>query len=313
WTSTHGFFLQMGGFMLSHNGIPMHILIDGSHLTTPKELQLIKSIEEGIISPPRITKEGIQDRSKGDIISKTIIILQTTWFIVQCIARWSQHLPVTELEVVTLGFAILNGITYALWWNKPQNVGRPVFLERERLIPTSDEIPKAIDQSAVLTTAENVAESSKKPETEWRSMLENSIHKWKARTDCVPMFYRSMIDNDHARVAAIIMLFVGTLFGSVHLIPSWFLDFASPQEMWLWQISAVIITVAPIPMSIGIFRGCTNEFDSVETVIKGVIFFVWFIYPFARIILLIVSLTSLRSLSPAALQTIEWTIFIPHL
>ncbi|KAF9471587.1 hypothetical protein BDN70DRAFT_819822, partial [Pholiota conissans] len=129
WTLTHGFFLQMGGFMLSEDGVPVHILIDGSSRKTPNKLQLLHNIKEGIISPPRITEEDIQDRSKGDIISKTIIILQTTWFIVQCLARWSQHLPITELEIVTLGFAMLNGITYALWWNKPQNVGRPVFLE----------------------------------------------------------------------------------------------------------------------------------------------------------------------------------------
>ncbi|KAF9474062.1 hypothetical protein BDN70DRAFT_842810, partial [Pholiota conissans] len=135
WTITHGFFLQMGGFMLSEDGRAIHILIDGSHQEIPNKLQLIHNIKEGIISPPRITEEDIQDRSKGDIISKAIIILQTMWFIVQCIARWSQHLPLTELEIVTLGFAMLNGITYALWWNKPQNVGCPVFLERERPIP----------------------------------------------------------------------------------------------------------------------------------------------------------------------------------
>ncbi|KAF9472931.1 hypothetical protein BDN70DRAFT_967427, partial [Pholiota conissans] len=129
WTITHGFFLQMGGFMLSEDGRLKHILIDGSRRRTPNKLQLLYNIKEGIINPPRITEEDIQDRSKGDIISKTIIILQTTWFIVQCLARWSQHLPLTELEIVTLGFAMLNGITYALWWNKPQNVGRPVFLE----------------------------------------------------------------------------------------------------------------------------------------------------------------------------------------
>ncbi|KAF9474053.1 hypothetical protein BDN70DRAFT_816328, partial [Pholiota conissans] len=125
WTITHGFFLQMGGFLLSDDGMPVHILVDGSRLETSENLQLIHNIKEGIISPPRVTETDIQDRSKGDLISKTIIILQTTWFIVQCIARWSQHLPVTELEIVTLGFAMLNGATYAAWWNKPQNVGRP--------------------------------------------------------------------------------------------------------------------------------------------------------------------------------------------
>lgn len=87
------------------------------------------------VDRPLITEEDIQDRSKNDAISKTLIILQTTWFVMQCIARWFSHLPITELEVVTLGFAMLNGITYGLWWHKPQNVGRPVFLEIKRQTP----------------------------------------------------------------------------------------------------------------------------------------------------------------------------------
>ncbi|KAF9470555.1 hypothetical protein BDN70DRAFT_998899 [Pholiota conissans] len=262
WTLTHGFFLQMGGFMLSEDGRPIHILIDGSYHSTSKELQLIHNIKEGIVSPIRITEEDIQDRSKGDIISKTIIILQTTWFIVQCIARWSQHFPVTELEIVTLGFAMLNGITYALWWNKPQNVGRPVFLERERPTHASSEVPEAINQSAMPTPAENVPGSSHEPETGRPPMLEHSTNKqegflmrklrksdhgafeilhyflqwlvrplWKllfghvtARLDRVSIFYKPTLENRLIGIAGPIMLVSGILFGTVHLIPSWFLN-----------------------------------------------------------------------------------------
>ncbi|KAF9470485.1 hypothetical protein BDN70DRAFT_998919 [Pholiota conissans] len=127
WTLTHGFFLQMGGFMLCEDGKPVDILCGGD---SSKGIKYF--IQNGIIPPPKITEEDIQERSKGDTISKVLIILQTTWFAVQCIARWSQRLPVTELEVVTLAYALLNGITYALWWKKPQNVGRPVFLEAQK-------------------------------------------------------------------------------------------------------------------------------------------------------------------------------------
>ncbi len=94
-------------------------------------------ILSGVIDPPKITEAEIEDRSKGDIISKTVVLLQTTWFIVQCIARWSMHLPLTELEIITLGFAVLNGITYALWWHKPQNVGLPVYLEAKVQLSTN--------------------------------------------------------------------------------------------------------------------------------------------------------------------------------
>ncbi|KAF9473982.1 hypothetical protein BDN70DRAFT_816451, partial [Pholiota conissans] len=124
WTMAHAFFLQMGGFVMSEGGKPFRTLY-----IRRSSSDLIDCIRKGVIDPPRITEEDIQDRSKGDAISKALIILQTTWFIAQCIARWAERLPVTELEIITLGFALLNGITYALWWNKPQNVNRPVFLE----------------------------------------------------------------------------------------------------------------------------------------------------------------------------------------
>ncbi len=60
-------------------------------------------INNNIIEPPKISEAEIVDRSKGDIISKTVVILQTTWFISQYIARLSTGIPVTELEVLTLG------------------------------------------------------------------------------------------------------------------------------------------------------------------------------------------------------------------
>jgi hypothetical protein len=118
----------MGGFMMCENGIPSQILSQDTRKS--KVTQIIYHIGAKNIVPPRITEEDIKDRSKGDAISKTFILLQTTWFVLQCVVRWWQRLPFTELEIVTLGFAMLNGITYGLWWHKPQHVGRPVFLEK---------------------------------------------------------------------------------------------------------------------------------------------------------------------------------------
>ncbi|TDL13387.1 hypothetical protein BD410DRAFT_735465, partial [Rickenella mellea] len=113
WTQTHGFFALMGGFMLFDGKEALYTLV-------PEKLdELSKS---GKIVFPDISKEDIQDRSKGDIISKGFVIIQTSWFVLQCIARGVEHLAITELELVTLAFAVLNLATYALWWNKPLNV-----------------------------------------------------------------------------------------------------------------------------------------------------------------------------------------------
>jgi len=113
WTRAHSFFLIMGGFMLHEGGKPVRVL-------EAKDLEELS--EAGKIKWPTITKEEIADRSKGDYLSKTIVLFQTTWFIGQCIARGANGLTVTELEVVTVAFASLTGVIYYLWWDKPLDV-----------------------------------------------------------------------------------------------------------------------------------------------------------------------------------------------
>jgi len=114
WTRTHAFFLMMGGFTLhDERGTPLRIL-------EPIELESLS--EAGRVEWPSITEEEIQDRSKGDHLSKGVVLIQTSWFIFQCIVRGAYKLDVTELEVATLAFAVLTGVIYYLWWDKPLDV-----------------------------------------------------------------------------------------------------------------------------------------------------------------------------------------------
>jgi len=82
----------------------------------------------GNVPFPDITPAQINDRSKGDGLSKLLAILQSSWFIAQCIARGVQGLALTELELVTLAMASLNAITFVFWWNKPLSVQEPVHV-----------------------------------------------------------------------------------------------------------------------------------------------------------------------------------------
>ena len=75
---------------------------------------------------PKVTVKEIEDRSKSDGFSKTIALSQTLWFVAQCIARRAQHLDLTLVELLTLSLAVLNGVMYFLWWNKPLDVRCPI-------------------------------------------------------------------------------------------------------------------------------------------------------------------------------------------
>jgi hypothetical protein len=107
----------MGGFMEYDGNQPVRVLL-------PAQLQSYSLTGNGDF--PKISKAEIEDRSKGDAISKGVVILQTGWFVTQCIARAVQRLPITELELVTVAFAALNIVIYVLWWQKPLNVQRGV-------------------------------------------------------------------------------------------------------------------------------------------------------------------------------------------
>ena len=117
WTKTHGHFIQMGGFMLFEGDNPKGVM-------TPDIFEEL--LEEKKIEFPNITVEEIKDRSKTDGLSKMIAVGQTLWFVAQCIARRAQHLDLTPVELLTLSLAVLNGMMYFLWWNKPMDVRCPV-------------------------------------------------------------------------------------------------------------------------------------------------------------------------------------------
>ena len=97
---------------------------------------LDRFIKEGKFTT--IKEEYIQDRSKGDGLAKALVIMQTSWFVIQCIARKAEGFAITQLELVTVALAVLNGIMYFLWWNKPLDVHSTIAIyDSEK--PTSNQ------------------------------------------------------------------------------------------------------------------------------------------------------------------------------
>ncbi|KAG6830143.1 hypothetical protein H0H92_002007 [Tricholoma furcatifolium] len=131
WTRTHAFFAIMGGFKVCANQE------DGSRVTLNPD-----DVEPYLINKDiDISEQEILDKSKGDVISKSLVVLQVTWFMLQVLARAIQGLAITELEVVTLAFALLNIMTYFCWWSKPLDVNLPVVISAYYQPPNSIPIP----------------------------------------------------------------------------------------------------------------------------------------------------------------------------
>ncbi|KAF9566513.1 hypothetical protein CPC08DRAFT_814736 [Agrocybe pediades] len=120
WTRTHGFFLQMGGFLLREEGQKDRVL---------GWRTLMKYYKQGRLDLSGVTEDRINDHSKADGFAKGLALLQMLWFITQYIARFSDSdLILTEIELATAALALLSLVMYFLWWNKPLNAGVPIII-----------------------------------------------------------------------------------------------------------------------------------------------------------------------------------------
>jgi hypothetical protein len=119
WNMRMAFFADMGGFMLHTsdcepfplNAKQLHWLIVNGHLEYPK-----------------VTQEEIWDKSKQDRLAKAITVFQITYFVVHCIGRTAQGLPLTTLELSTLAIVVCSLMTAFAWLRKPSDVSTPVHL-----------------------------------------------------------------------------------------------------------------------------------------------------------------------------------------
>ncbi|KXN90940.1 hypothetical protein AN958_03007 [Leucoagaricus sp. SymC.cos] len=237
WTLTHGFLLEMGGLLMTSKEGGEIIVTQVSQLPCPFEMP----------------EEHINDKSKGDFLTKLLVVLQTGWFILQCVARWVTHLPVTELEVVTLAFAFLNIFVYALWWNKPQNMlvscsftpSPPAEYDSSRSLAVvlyHEPLPNVV--------ATKVAKILLWPISPFAQLLGYSLidDNDTPQDPQADMFYSSQHDVIEAGgwVALLLLGLVGLIFGGLHLIPIWLSAFPSPQEKLLWTISALWVTIVPV-------------------------------------------------------------------
>lgn len=103
------------------------MLFDGGvkkETLSPHDFQEL--IEAKKIAFPEIMEEEINDRSKGDSLSKGLVLMQVVWFIIQFIARLAKGLAITRLELAMFAFAVMNGFMYLFWWNKPLNIHVPI-------------------------------------------------------------------------------------------------------------------------------------------------------------------------------------------
>ncbi|TVY76016.1 hypothetical protein LSUE1_G006257, partial [Lachnellula suecica] len=131
WTMVHSFYAGMGGFIVPPLVFPGDE--DSGDILTliARGVALLASCGH----LPNIVKEDIEDKNKADSLAKSLVIIQALWMVIQVLGRLVVGVPVTLLEVNTLGHVLCALVIYLLWWNKPRLVNEATKLEGDWVVP----------------------------------------------------------------------------------------------------------------------------------------------------------------------------------
>ncbi|KAJ8124844.1 hypothetical protein O1611_g8797 [Lasiodiplodia mahajangana] len=328
WTIVHAFYADSGGFLFQAPG----------ELAFPINAQCVHFlVSRGYIDMPAITRDEIWDKSKADVFAKAFAILQTSWIVIQSIARTATGLSISPLEIFTLAFVVSTAMSYYFWWNKPQHVATPTTIQCKfpiSQILAGSGIP--LDTPYVNTPLDFVDDSSRVYER--RDLFRNFGLKGKAgtNTDIRTPLHRM---PDDAILPAGIPLYVyamlaipSLIHSSIHLL-AWNHAFPTTIEQTLWRISAIsLASVSVVNFSIvrvltlcG-FQGKFNltwvwvnmhrqessnrRWFNFWDVLLGSFTLILII---ARHYIIVEAIISLRKSPVDAYTAVNWTGFLPHI
>jgi len=121
WTMKHGFFADMGGYVLDPPDFPPFPL-------NAKQLHYLVTrgyIDYAVVA---ITPDTIDDKNKSDEMARIITMIQVLWFVIDTIARAVQNLAISTLELSTIAYVWCSVGTSFFWRYKPQGINMPVVI-----------------------------------------------------------------------------------------------------------------------------------------------------------------------------------------
>ncbi|KAJ3546425.1 hypothetical protein NMY22_g2061 [Coprinellus aureogranulatus] len=282
----------------------------------------------------RLTDEQIEDRSKADGLAKAFVIIQSLWFVIQCIGRTVTGLPVLELEITCLAFIACNIGMYCFWWKKPMNIVCPVEVHRRHSVDEelSDAAVGPTEETtlnvnwisgwvnAVLYTVQSgdvgyLAHQQSDTCSEFKQIESastlypvNCLYSRTGHTNEEEL-YKEWGAWTYAAYSI-----APAIFGALHSV-GWYTSFPSPTEQILWRVSCVIPVVNALLFTSFVLSAWLAESASRPRIVRGICEIVStgsFLANFfistpvnlaARFVFIVLPLLQLRNLPPLSHQT----------
>ncbi|KAF8242570.1 hypothetical protein K440DRAFT_565110 [Wilcoxina mikolae CBS 423.85] len=351
WTIRHGFFADMGGFLLVPAPNSPNTIENRPFPITSKHLLWL--VKKGYTDFPEVTVEDLDDKSKQDTIAKVITSIQVGYLILQSIGRAIQRLAVTTLELSALAIVVCSILTNLCWLRKPLDVRTPIKVQLK---------------TTMGVIRQDARGSEKEAEKEWKQtpldFIDDMRPSWNFNVQefagmPLPPYERPVPRIGNDRIPSLkwdqkIFLCIATLvYAAIHLA-GWNFSFPTHVELILWRVSSSFLfgttflfwifeTMASLhrkgwwqeffyrvfkPSRLEGVKKARQEKDATrqEKVAKGEIepkelplpAEFWSILPLAilygaaRFYIVVEVFFGLRSLEPSAYLNVNWSSFIPH-
>ncbi|KAF8663697.1 hypothetical protein AX16_000872 [Volvariella volvacea WC 439] len=287
WTRTRGFFVQMGGPMVQEGN------------------ETYRVVEWSQPKIPAIREKEVKDRGKEDILAKSVVVLQTMWFVVQCVARRVEGLVLMELELVTLAFAALNVVTYVFWWDKLLNVEYPMYFDREG---NRVDGPEEREEEGWYIRSWKMMSRDGSSKGQLFGLIfgpfleMTNLEDWHTGTSVHP-FYAAGLSMAQHQLAYHCASIIG-----------WNFPFLTTVELWLWRASSLVLTVTPafIPPSWRFL--CNYHINTFDKIFGFLVMWIGApLYISARLIILFIAFIAFRDLPDSAYENVQWSNSIPHI
>lgn len=236
WTLVHSYYAQMGGLVYyQHLGKSAPKTY---YALTPAKLQLL------LQEPYRIQEHGhplrglvleekhIKDKSNADWLVKGLAILQITWIVLSVIARHISGLPITQLEIATIAFAIMATWTYLANWWKPKEVSQPTIIHTLASLDGGQSRMQSLSDELRL----------RPPTKDTEAVEKSDSHQHPGDYERVP---NDLVQRGYDTVLMYTLISVSSLiFGGLHCL-AWNFEFPTRTELVCWRVAS--LTSATVP------------------------------------------------------------------
>ncbi|KAJ5154967.1 uncharacterized protein N7500_010406 [Penicillium coprophilum] len=287
-----------------------------------------------------LSLDDIYDKSKSDNATKLLAMMQVIWFSAQCILRISYHLPLSQLESMTLGYIPLFIVTYFFWWSKPKDIRSPslvvlpeMSLEQFRFFESmavsnkfdnegmkeqtsywniwylTPRVFEKVEEDRLVQEACMKPLKSPNQDPITQQPCETTINESEIRDIEDQHEFRKDIVVAHwdpdlyrSKIWPLTCLF-GISFGALHLV-CWNTMFPSVVELWLWRVSAFVSIVSMLIFMH--FEKVVLRWDGILTLfsLSSPVF-----YLLSRIIMMGEVFAVLRGADPGVYDTYEYSVY----